>query len=289
MKKALIKHLEFQDKLSAHVEKTRPCYFLSSMVDDCLTKGRNMHGGGARYHDYGSSLIGIPNAADALIAIKKAVFDEKFCTAQELTLALKANFEGYEALRKKLLALPKYGQENAEADAVAARLCADLDEAYRSYVNRHGGNGKLVLLTFVWAPVAGGLLGASADGRLAGMPIAHSVTPQSSSMTKGITAAMNSCTSLPFELFSGGASAMWDLDPSIATPKIVTALFTTFFEQGGHIFQGNVTDIGELLRAQKDPDKYTHLMVRVGGYSARFVTLSTELQNEIITRMRHKC
>jgi formate C-acetyltransferase len=108
-------------------------------------------------------------------------------------------------------------------------------------------------------------------------------------MTKGITAAMNSCTSLPFELFSGGASTMWDLDTSIATPEIVSALFMTFFEKGGHIFQGNVTDVEELRRAKAAPEQYGHLMVRVGGYSARFVNLRPDLQEEIINRMRHCC
>ena len=284
----LTMNLKYLDKLSEYVEEMRPEYLISSMIDDCLAKGRNMHGGGARYHDYGTSFIGIPNAADALIGIKKAVFDEKICTAEELLEALKANFEGYEPLRRKLLALPKYGQENAEADEIAARLTRDICRPYSSYVNRFGGNGKAVLLTFIWAPAAGNLLGATPDGRKNGVPVAHSVTPQSSSMTKGITAAINSCTSLPFELFSGGASAMWDLDPSIASHEIVESLFTTFFEQGGHIFQGNVTDVEELRRAQSEPEKYPHLIVRVGGYSSRFTSLPKALQDEVINRLRHK-
>ncbi len=284
----LTESLKFLDRLSEYVEDMRPEYLISSMVDDCLTKGRNMHGGGARYHDYGTAFIGIPNAADALIAIKKAVFDEKICTAGELIEALKANFEGYEVLRARLLALPKYGQDNSEADEIAARLTKDVCRPYSSYVNRFGGNGKPVLLTFIWAPEAGRILGATPDGRKAGVPVAHSVTPQSSSMTKGVTAAINSCTSLPFELFSGGASAMWDLDPSIASPEIVEALLTTFFEQGGHIFQGNTTDIEELKKAQLDPENNLHVIVRVGGYSARFVNLPRQLQDEVINRLRHK-
>jgi formate C-acetyltransferase len=286
--RVLVLNLKYQDALSEYVEHMRPAYLLSSMVDDCIARGRNMHGGGARYHDYGSSLVAIPNAADALMAIKKAVFDDKFCTAGELIEALKANFEGYEALRARLMSIPKYGQENAEADAIAARIITDLNKAYSGYLNRFGGNGKLVLLTFRWAPAAGAILGATPDGRKSGVPIAHSITPQCASMTCGITAAMNSCTSLPFELFSGGASAMWDLDPSIATPEIVESLFMTFFEQGGHIFQGNTTDIEELKKAQLDPENNLHVIVRVGGYSARFVNLSRELQNDVINRLRHK-
>jgi formate C-acetyltransferase len=77
---------------------------------------------------------------------------------------------------------------------------------------------------------------------------------------------------------------MWDLDPSIATPEIVESLFTAFFEMGGQIFQGNVTDVEELKKALEEPERYGHLMVRVGGYSARFVTLPRELQDEMIAR-----
>ena len=287
VERMLIRNLEYQDKLSEHVEKKRPSYLISSMVDDCLARGRNMHGGGARYHDYGSALVAVPNTADALTAIKIAVYEKKICTASELLDALKANFEGYAELHAKLLAIPKYGQENKEADEMCSRLTTDLNRIYSSYVNRFGGNGKLVMLTFVWAPVAGGILGATPDGRLAGVPVAHSMTPQSMAMTKGITAAMNSCTSLPFEMFNGGASTMWDLDPSLASPEIVSSLFMTFFEQGGQIFQGNMTDVEELKKALEAPDQYRHLIVRVGGYSSRFVTLNRPLQEEIISRMRH--
>ena len=287
-KRVFTRHLEYHDRLSEYVEVKRPGYLISSMVDDCITKGRNIHGGGARYYDHGSSLIGIPNAADSLYAIKVAVFDEKICTAEELIEALKVDFAGYDVLREKLLAIPKYGQENKEVDALMSRLSVDITDIFASYKNRFGGNGKAVLLTFIWAPVCGALLGATPDGRHAGVPVAHSVTPQSMSMTKGITAAINSCTSIPFEIFNGGASAMWDLDPTIVSNETVAALFTTFFEQGGQIFQGNTTSLEDLKKAKADPDNYRHLMVRVGGYSARFVTLHPTLQDEVMNRLRHK-
>ena len=81
---------------------------------------------------------------------------------------------------------------------------------------------------------------------------------------------------------------MWDLDPSIAEPRIIKSLFTSFFEQGGQIFQGNVTDVEELKKAQLEPEHYGNLIVRVGGYSARFVNLRKIQQDEIISRLRHK-
>lgn len=286
-KRVLWANLKYQDGLSEYVEQHRPSFLISAMIDNCLSVGRNMHGGGARYHDYGSSFIGIPNTADSLIALKKAVFDDKICTAEEMLDALKANFEGYENLRAALLKLPKYGQEDAEADALAARFTEDICNIYASYVNRFGGNGKPVILTFRWAASSGAIVGATPDGRKAGVAVAQAVTPQGMSMTKGITAAMNSCTSLPFECFTGGASTMWDLDSSWASEPVAEALFMSFFKQGGHIFQGNVTDVDTLIEAQKNPEQYNHVIVRVGGYSARFIGLPKDIQDDIITRIRH--
>ncbi|NLM77990.1 MAG: hypothetical protein GX173_07885 [Ruminococcaceae bacterium] len=276
-----------QDIYSAEAAISRPSYLISAMVRDCILRGRNMHDGGARYHDYGSAPIGLPNAADYLFAIKKAVFDEKICSPDDLIKALQANFSGFEPLRKKLLAIAKYGQENTEADQFAARLFSDISKIYTSYRNRFGGRGKIVILTFVWSPEAGKMMGATADGHLAGKPVAHGVTPQSSSMGRGITAAMNSCTAMPFHMFNGGASTMWDLDPAWATEPVIQSLLLTFFANGGQIYQGNTTDVAQLLSAQEKPDEHHNLIVRVGGYSARFVNLNKDLQNEIITRMRH--
>jgi formate C-acetyltransferase len=246
-----------------------------------------MHGGGAKYHDYGGAHLGLPNVADGLYAIKYAVFDEKICTADELISAMKADFVGYEKLKAKLKAIPKYGMDNDDVDALAKRVMSDFADMYLSYRTRWGGTGKPVILTFVWAPTAAKVLGATADGKSAHSTIAHGVTPACSSMKCGITAAINSCGKMPFEKFSGGASTMWDFDSSIATEDIVKAILKTFMENGGQIFQGNTTPLDELIDAKAHPENYEHLMVRVGGYSARFTRLEPSLQDEIIARLRH--
>lgn len=294
----LIKNIEYflhvfmtvQDMMSERAEIVRPAYLLSSMIDDCYTRGRNMHGGGARYHDYGISPVGLANAADSLYAIKKAVFEDKLCGAEELIDALKADFVGYEALQNSLKALPKYGQEDVEADEVMARLSGDIGSYLSAYRNRLGGRGKIVILTFVWAPETAERLGASPDGQKAGSKkmIAHGVTPQSSAMTEGLTAAMNSCLSLPQDKFNGGASTMWDMDPTWAGTQVIASIIKVFCENGGQILQGNTTDVDELIHAQKNPELYKNLIVRVGGFSARFVSLSKALQDDIISRRRHK-
>ena len=280
--------MKFEDFASEAMDEARPSYLISTMVNDCILRGKAMHAGGARYHDYGASVLGVPNAADSLYAIKRAIFDDKICTKEELLTALAANFEGYETLRKKLMSLPKYGQENEEVDKLASRITTDLVKAYRTYVNRFGGNGKFTILTFVWAPEAGAKLGATPDGRLSGTPVAHSLTPQSMAMTKGITAAINSCCTQPYELIAGGVSAMWDLDSAWASDEVVKGLISTFFEQGGQMFQGNTIAVEDLIKAQQNPEEYPHIIVRVGGYSARFVWLHKSVQDDIINRYRHK-
>lgn len=279
-----------QDIMSERAERVRPAYLLSSMIDDCYTRGRNMHGGGARYHDYGTSPVGLANAADSLYAVKRAVYEDGICTARQLADALKSDFAGYEVLRDKLKALPKYGQEHAGADEMMSRLAGDIGDYLSSCRNRFGGRGKIIILTFVWAPEAAERLGASPDGQRAGSQkmIAHGVTPQTFAMTEGLSAAMNSCLTLPQDKFNGGASTMWDMDPSWASAEVISAVIRVFCENGGQILQGNTTDVGELVRAQHDPELYKNLIVRVGGFSARFVTLSKALQDDIISRRRHK-
>ena len=152
-----------QDIFSQEAAESRPAYLISSMIQDCAEKGRNMHDGGARYHYYATSPLAMANAADALFAVKKAVFEEKICTAAELIRALEADFEGYEALRLKLQKIPKYGQQNPEADAFAARFMNSVCDAYAAVKVRCGGVAMPMVLTFLFAPLSAEILGATSD------------------------------------------------------------------------------------------------------------------------------
>ena len=269
-------------------ESHRPSYLLSSLMDNCLERGRNQHGGGAKYHDYGGMHVGLPNVADGLNAIKQAVFDEHICTAQEMLDAIKADYKGYERLRLKLANIPKYGCEDEKADAMAARVFYDFANIYHSYTTRWGGKGRSIGLNFTITTRAAALLGATPDGGHSNRNIAISLTPQSCAQTKGITAAMNSSGKMPFYMFTAGASQMWDMEQSWATPEVGKSLLESFVDCGTHIFQGNVTSVAELLDAKKHPEKYPNLCVRVGGYSAHFIYLSEVLQDSIIERILHK-
>jgi formate C-acetyltransferase len=201
---------------------------------------------------------------------------------------MKHNFEGHEKLQAKLRSISKYGMDDADADAMANRLMRDICGIFFKNKNRWGGSGKPIILTFTYSSHVSKSIGATPDGRKLGGNVAHGVTPFSSSMTEGITAAINSCCKMPFDKFAGGASTMWDLDSSWVNEELVEALLSTFIQNGGQIFQGNTTDVSELIAAREHPEDYGHLIVRVGGYSARFVGLSSALQEDIITRIRHK-
>lgn len=280
-------YVEEQDIFSEVVERKRPAYLISSMVDDCFERGRNIHSGGAKYHDYGITPLGLPNVADGLYALKKAVFEDKICTSDEFVEALKSNYLGFEKLQSKLKNMPKYGMDDESSDMMMRKVASDFSDIYLNCTNRHKGRIKPTILTFIYAPEAASTLGATPDGRHAGSMVAHGVTPQSCAMTKGISAAINSCGKLPFEKFMGGASTMWDFDCEWVNEPIIKAVLKTALDKNIQIFQGNTTSVEDLIKAKQTPENYEHLMVRVGGYSARFTKLSSELQDEIISRYRH--
>jgi formate C-acetyltransferase len=280
-------YVEEQDIFSEAVELKRPAYLMSSMVDNCFERGRNIHGGGAVYHDYGITPLGLPNVADGMFAIKKAVFEDKICTAEQFVEALRANYKRFEQLQFKLKSIPKYGVDEVAPDNMMHRIANDISNIYLRCTNRYNGRVKPTILTFIYAPLAAAILGATPDGRGAGSMVAQGVTPQSCAMKQSISAAINSCGKLPFDKFNGGASTMWDFDSEWVNESIVKAVLKTALEKNIQIFQGNTTSVEELIKAKANPENYEHLMVRVGGYSARFTLLSPEIQDEIINRYRH--
>ncbi len=288
LERALEATFRCMDIFSEEFARLRPSFLLSSQVGDCIERGRNLNDGGARYGDYGSTPLGIPDTADSLLALKLAVYDRRTVMPERLLAALRSNFSGEEALRLELLSLPKYGQRNAEADRLADRVLRTVCDIYDSRRNRFGDRVKPMIMSFTFSPIAGNALGATAAGHKAGTPVAQGLTPHSTSMSHGITSAIGSANSLALELVSGGVTTMWDLDESIAEVGVIQTLLKAFWAGGGQIFQGNTTSAGELRQAMVEPEKFRHLIVRVGGFSAKFVDLSPELQREIANRFRHR-
>ena len=265
----------------------RPSFLLASMSHDCLERGRTINEGGARYPDYGGSGVGIPNVGDSLYAVKRAVFDERQCTGEELLDALRADFVGHERLHAYLRGLPKYGSDCRDADDMVDRVLRTFTDVLKAHRNPYGGHCRPIILGFVWVVQHGLQVGAMPDGRRSGRPLAHGLSPQSGAATNGITAAIRSATRLSLHEVGGGGAMMWDLDSAWARPEVVKPLLKTFIDRGGHIFQGNVTPVERLIEAQKHPEEHRDLMVRVGGYSALFGSLSRETQDEIIHRHRY--
>ncbi|MEW6357457.1 MAG: pyruvate formate lyase family protein [Planctomycetota bacterium] len=280
----LMRRLDIYLECSA---RYRPAYLLSSMTHDCLERGRNINDGGARYPDYGGSGVGIPNVGDSLYALKRAVFDEKRFGAGEILDALRKDFEGHERMRAYLWNLPKFGGGNSEAIEMTDRVMRAFCRIIKSHRNPLGGHARPIILGFTWVVSHGLQTGATPDGRRARRPLAQSLSPQSGAALHGLTAALSDATKLSLDEVGGGGSMMWDLDPHWATPDVVKALLRTFIQQGGHIFQGNLVSPDLLVEAQKHPDEYRSLMVRVGGYSALFHSLSAATQTEIIERYRY--
>jgi pyruvate-formate lyase len=266
----------------------RPCYMLSSLILDCLERGREQQDGGARYHYYGFAPLGITAAADSLTAIRQAVYELGIVSAEELLAALRANYQGYEALGEQLSRLPHYGREDVVADDMCDRVLQSVCTAATRQRNRYDGQLRPMIFNFVWTPTASQELGARPDGTRAGGYISHGMTPNGRAMTKGITAAMNSCLSLDYACVSGGATTMWDMDEQWITFDLLKALLLRFLQGGGMIFQGNMTSVKQLEDAYEHPERYPNLTVRVGGFSARFNTLDRDVQREIIERHRHR-
>lgn len=275
------------DVVSEGFAKYRPTYLLSSLTDDCLQRGREQQEGGARYHEYGFAPLGITSTADSLHALQVAVYEEGFVSREELLAALRADFRGYETLRARLLQIPKYGMEDAAADAMCKRVLETVCTAAQAAKTRFGGHLKPMLFNFTWTPTVSAQLGARPDGSQAGELIGHGITPTRRGLTAGLTAALNSCLSLDLSRVAGGATSMWDMDHRWITVERMEAILQVFLTRGGMIFQGNTTSVEELKEALAAPERYPHLFVRVGGFSARFTTLSRQVQEEIISRHRH--
>ena len=269
--------------------------FISMLQDDCIKTGKNEQQlGGARYPqlhaDYAD--VGHQNVADSLTAIKKLVFEEKKISMTELLDALAVNFEGKEELRQMLLTAPKYGNDDDYADNTFNEVTSDtmrimakpLDWAgYPLYILRGGGSGHYY----------GGItVGALPDGRKAYVAVADgNLSPVQGMDIKGPTAVILSATKINHTEYAMTTLLNMKIMPAVVQTKEgirkVISLVKTFFDRGGWHVQFNMIDQETLLEAQKHPEQYRNLMVRVGGYSAYFVELSPEVQNDIISRTQH--
>jgi formate C-acetyltransferase len=269
-----------------------PVPFLSLLIGDCISKGKDYNDGGARYNTNYVQGVGLGTVTDSLTAIKYQVYDEKQVTLSALLDALKADFKGHENLRQRLLnKTPKYGNDDEYADTVMRSVF----EAYFATIddrpNTKGGKYRINLLPTTVHVYFGKMVGATADGRKAQEPLSEGVSPVQGADRKGPTAVIKSVSKID-HVRTGGTLLNQKLAPKLLEDDVgldkLASLIRTYFRLDGHHIQFNVVNAETLREAQKHPEKYGDLLVRVAGYSDYFVNLSTELQNEIIKRTEHK-
>ncbi|MBU0609548.1 MAG: glycyl radical protein, partial [Armatimonadetes bacterium] len=269
-----------------------PMPMLSLFTDDCIASGLDITAGGARYNATSVCAMGIPNVADAFTAIRRLVFEEQSVTMAELRAALQADFEGHEDLRQRLLhGAPKYGNNDAEVDGLADELSEEFCRVLDQFPHPRGGRYHAHLFTFTQAITGGRVCAASADGRHAQENLANSLMPHPGRGRSGPAAALLSAAHIDQTRAAAGTSLICELHPT-ALPRggeaeLLADLVTTYFQGGGMHLEFNLVGAEQLQAAQREPEKWRHLAVRVSGYSAYFTALSREIQDHIIARSAH--
>jgi formate C-acetyltransferase len=268
-----------------------PVPFTSMLIDDCIERGRDYHDGGAHYNIPLACGVGIGTVANSLAAIKKLVFEEKTINMATLVEALAKNFEGYEQLRQVLInKAPKYGNDDEYTDYLAREVLDLFCAMLKKHHNRYGVPYTANIIPTTTHIYFGDLTGATPDGRRAREPLSEGASPVQGTDTNGPTAVIKSVAKLNHAKCSGVLLNMkfhpMALNGEDRLRKFAK-LIRTFFELGGHHVQFNVVSAETLRDAQKHPEKYRDLIVRVAGYSDYFVRLSKELQDEIISRTEH--
>lgn len=267
--------------------------FLSALTEGCIESGRDLQHGGARYN-FGPAvnLIGIADVADSLAVIKKAIFEEKRVTMKELLDALSNNFEDHEKLRSRFLYhVPKFGNDEDEVDGIAHEVVQFSNEEVMKYKNIFGGQAQAGIITVTAGIPFGKVVGALPSGRRAGEPLADNVSPYPGNDKKGPTAILRSVAKLDVARLRNGVLLNLRLNPtSVSTPEglgKMASFIRGLCDIGCWHVQFNVVDTAVLKDAQKHPEKYHDLLVRVAGYSAYFTQLHREVQEDIIQRTEH--
>jgi pyruvate formate-lyase/glycerol dehydratase family glycyl radical enzyme len=275
----------------AHRE-TVPLVFCSVFVNDCLIKGKCMDDGGARLNQSITTLSsGLVNVANSLAVVKKLCYDEKQCSLDELFTAVKANWEGFGAMRKKAVEVPHWGNDEAYVDDIYLDLFNEYCDWVSGQTNYLGKPYDPSMLAISTPVPFGKVCGAFPDGRFQGEPLADGVTsPFPGTDHCGPTAVIRSSSKVDHTRIRGGLLNL-KFHPSAlkaeSGSKNMLALIKTYFENPGFHVQFNVVDSKMLMDAQQHPENYRDLVVRVAGFSAYWVEMSKALQDQVIWRTEH--
>ena len=265
-----------------------PATFLSLYIDDCIEKGKDYYSGGARYNTTYIQCTGLGTITDCFTTLKKHVFEDKRYTMDEILEACAKNWGDNEVMRQYIRNhTPFFGNDDAYADTIAVRVYDDLVKAIEGRPNTRGGKTQLNMLSTTCHNYFGSVCGATPNGRLAHFAISDGTSPAHGSDSHGPTAVIKSLGKLD-QTKSGGTLLNVRFVPQLLKreedQKKLASLIRTYFKFGGHHIQFNIVDTATLHDAQKHPDEYRDLLVRVAGYSDYFNDMTEQLQNEIIAR-----
>lgn len=285
--KKIVVQLALQEKLEYDIcAQDAPYLYYSILFDDCLAKGKPVFDGGIRYLGGTLESYGNINASDSLTAVKKLVYEEKKISADILANALKNNFKGYEEIQKLLLEAPKYGNDDEYADSIAVQLHNDVRDIIRDCAKQAGLDSYLEVIINNHMNTTFGLhTGASPDGRAGFTFMANANNPTGGMDKNGVTALLNSLVKLSPRHHAGAVQNM-RFSKEMFGPLLpkTKGLLSAYFHNGGAQAMITVLNRGDLEQAMVHPEKYQNLIVRVGGFSARFVELSKDDQAELLSR-----
>ena len=282
------------NKIDYAHQRLKPLPYLSLLVDDCVEQGKDVSAGGARYNHSGPQGVGLGTTADALSVVRQLVFDEKRVTGGELLAALRANWEGYEPLYALVNSdrMHHYGNDDDYADEIAQFVMNTYCKHIEHRPTPHGGEYMPGVFSVTNNVMHGTVVWATPDGRKAGEPVSDCIGPAHTQCCshdrRGPTAIANSVSKLDMPRIGNGIILNWKFSPTAVSGETgrdsLMALMDGYFERQGMQSQFAIVGKETLKAAQKDPDSYRDLLVRVAGYSAYFVELSAELQNDLIGR-----
>lgn len=269
-----------------------PVPYLSALVDGCLQSGKDCNAGGARYNFLTVEGVALATVADSLAAIKKLVYEDGQVEMGKLIEALRSNFEGQEDFRRILLnKAPKYGNDDGYADAIAREVSRFWTEEAFKHTSPTGKRYRGGYLSWNYWIAYAPTTAATPDGRRRGQFLSNAVCPVNGADHQGPTAVIKSVGKLGLETAPNGASHTMSFSPSLfrnpEQRQKLKALLRAYGQVGGTCLQVNVIDADTLREAQRFPDEYHNLLVRVTGYNAYFVGLGKEIQDEIIARESH--
>ncbi|RJQ79810.1 MAG: hypothetical protein C4519_10840 [Desulfobacteraceae bacterium] len=269
-----------------------PTPFESSLIKDCIARGKSREDGGARFNFRTVIGAGSSDAGDSLTAIRKLVFEEKKITMDDVCRALETDFEGHEDIRSMLCAAPKFGNDDDYADEQVAWVSHMFAREVSRQKNTRGGHAVPMGAPLQYYMFGGWVVGALPSGRKAWQPLSDAWSPCTGNAVNGPTAILRSMGKVDHAELTAGVTLNLRLDPSIFRHREGISRFVDFIrgfaDQGVFQVQLNIVATETLRRAQNDPENYRDLVVKVAGYSAYFTQLAKPLQDGIIARTEHR-